>query len=322
MRHARCAAARYGDPVPGALDLLVVGDANPDLVLTGDITPRFGQVEQLVDAATLVLGGSGAITACGAARLGLQVAFIGVVGDDLFGRFSLDALTERGVDTSGCRTDASRSTGLTVILSGGEDRAILTAAGTMGDLRSEHIDLDLLRSARHVHVSSYYLQTRLAPGLGEVFEQAHATGATTSIDPNFDPAEQWDSGLRRLLAHTDYLLPNATEVRAIAGTADLEAATLTLTRLGRTVAVKLGAEGALAMSGAEVVRARPIATSVVDTIGAGDSFDAGFLTGLLRGWPLDRCLRLAVACGSLSTRRVGGTAGQPTMEEALAALPP
>lgn len=307
--------------MPGALDLLVVGDANPDLVLTGDITPRFGQVEQLVEAATLVLGGSGAIAACGAARLGLRVAFIGVVGDDLFGRFALDELAERGVDTSGCRADASRSTGLTVILSTGNDRAILTAAGTMGDLRSEQIDLDLLGSARHVHVSSYYLQTRLVPGLGAVFEQAHAAGATTSIDPNFDPTEQWDSGLRGLLACTDYFLPNATEARAIAGTADVEVATLTLARHGPTVAVKLGAEGALAMSGAEVVRTSAIPTRLVDSTGAGDSFDAGFLAGLVRGWPLDRCLQLAVACGSLSTRGLGGTGSQPTMDEALAALP-
>lgn len=308
--------------MPGALDLLVVGDANPDLILTGDIRPRFGQVEQLLEAATLVLGGSGAITACGAARLGLRVAFIGVVGDDLFGRFALDALAECGVDTSGCRTDASRSTGLTVILSAGNDRAILTAAGTMGDLRSEQIDLDLLRSASHVHVSSYYLQTRLVPDLGVVFEQVHAAGATTSVDPNFDPAEQWDSGLRGLLARTDYLLPNATEARAIAGTADVEAAIRALARYGPTVVVKIGAEGALATSEAGVVRTSPVPTRVMDSTGAGDSFDAGFIAGLVRGWPIERCLQLAVACGSLATRALGGTAGQPTMEEALAALPP
>lgn len=313
---------RYGVRVPGVFDLLVLGDANPDLILTGVGTPRFGQVEQLVDAATLVLGGSGAITACGAARLGLQVAFVGVVGADLFGQFALDRLAERGVDTSGCRTEPARPTGLSVILSAGEDRGTLTAAGTTGELGSEQIDLDLVRSVRHVHVSSYYLQTRLVPGLGQLFDQAHAAGATTSIDPNFDPAERWDSGLRALLARTDYFFPNVTEARAIAGSADVAAAGLTLARDGTTVAVKLGADGALATSGGEVVRVRPIATRVIDSTGAGDSFDAGFLAGRLRGWPTEGSLELAVACGSLSTRALGGTEGQPTMEEALAALPP
>jgi sugar/nucleoside kinase (ribokinase family) len=154
-------------------DLLVLGDANPDLIVQGDVAPEFGQAEKLVDRADLVIGGSGAIAACGAARLGLRVAFSGVVGEDVFGRFMLDALAERDVDTQGLVVDSSRQTGLSVVLSKGEDRATLTALGAIADIRDRVIDRDLLRSARHVHVSSYFLQAGLAAGLPALFREAH-----------------------------------------------------------------------------------------------------------------------------------------------------
>ncbi|HEY6678357.1 MAG TPA: carbohydrate kinase family protein [Actinomycetota bacterium] len=301
-------------------DLLVVGDANPDLIVRGDVTPEFGQAEKLVDRADLVIGGSGAIAACGAARLGLRVAFAGVVGDDVFGRFMLDALTERGVDTTGLVVDPSRPTGLSVVLSKGEDRATLSALGAIADLRAEMIDHALLRSSRHVHVSSYFLQTGLAADLPPLFRKAREAGGTTSIDPNWDPAGEWDGGLLSLLSQTDCFLPNSVEARSITGVDDIDVAALTLAERGSIVAVKFGQGGGLALWADEVVRSESIPADVVDTTGAGDSFDAGFLAGRLAGLPLSRCLQLAVACGSLSTRAPGGTAAQPTMDEAVAAL--
>jgi sugar/nucleoside kinase (ribokinase family) len=301
-------------------DLLVLGDANPDLIVRGDVIPEFGQAEKLVDRADLVIGGSGAIAACGAARLGLRVAFSGVVGDDVFGRFMLDALSERGVDTTGLVVDPSRPTGLSVVLSKGEDRATLSALGAIADLRAEMIDHALLRSSRHVHVSSYFLQAGLAADLPPLFREAHEAGVSTSIDPNWDPADEWDGGLLSLLSQTDCFLPNSVEARSITGVDDIDVAALTLAERGSIVAVKFGQGGGLALWGDEVVRSESIPADVVDTTGAGDSFDAGFLAGRLAGLPLSRCLQLAVACGSLSTRAAGGTAAQPTMDEAVAAL--
>lgn len=305
--------------MPG-FDLLVLGDANPDLIVQGGELPEFGQVEKLVDQTYLAIGGSGAIAACGAARLGLRVAFAGVVGDDVFGRFMLDALAGRGVETRGILTDPSRPTGLSVVLSRGNDRAILTAPGTIADLRSDIVEADLLRDSRHVHVSSYFLQRRLRPDLPALFDEAHAAGATTSVDPNWDPAGEWDGGLLSLLSVTDCFFPNSAEARAITGVDDVDVAAGALAERGTVVAVKFGQGGGLAMVRGEVVRSESIPTDVVDTTGAGDSFDVGFLAARLKGWPLARCLQVAVACGSLSTRAAGGTDAQPTMEEALAAL--
>jgi sugar/nucleoside kinase (ribokinase family) len=303
---------------PGeTFDVAVVGELNADLILQGDVTPSFGQVEKLIDDATLTLGSSSAIFACGAARLGLQVAFIGVVGDDEFGRFVAGELAARGVDTSGVVVDPAIKTGLTVILSRGDDRAILTYSGSIAALRYDQIDQSLLARARHLHLGSYFLLDALRPDVARLFESARAHGSSTSLDTNYDPAERWDGGLDEVLRHADIFLPNETELRAIAGTGDTAAALARLAGPSRIVAAKLGARGAVARRGAEVWHVAPLPVDVVDTTGAGDSFDAGFIYGYLAGWELERALRLAATCGSLSTRAVGGTGGQATLEEAL-----
>jgi len=302
-------------------DLLVIGDANPDLVLSGgEVEPAFGQAERLVDHATLTIGGSGGIFACGAARLGLRVAFAGVVGDDLFGTFMREQLEARGVDVRGLAVDPSRPTGLTVVLSKPDDRAILTSLGTIGDLRAELIDPDMLRSARHVHVSSYFLQRGLAADLPDLFEEAHEAGATTSVDPNWDPTGGWDGGLMDLLPQIDVFLPNDMEALRLAHISDMDEAVSRLRARAPFLVIKRGDRGAIGARAGEVVEVPALPARVVDTTGAGDSFDAGFLTAFLANEPLERSLRIAAACGALSTRSPGGTEGQPTMDEVLAVI--
>jgi sugar/nucleoside kinase (ribokinase family) len=306
--------------MPPRFDLLVLGDANPDLVLTGDVEPAFGQAERLVDEAFLTIGGSGAIVACGAARLGLRVAIGGVVGDDLFGGWIRDQLRSRGVAVDGLAVRAGLPTGLTVVLAKPRDRAILTHPGTIAALTAEGVGGRLLRAARHVHVSSYFLQRALAPGLPALFDEAHALGATTSVDPNWDPSETWDGGLGEVLTRTDLFLPNAAEARSIAGAPDVDAAARSLARSAGMVVAKLGPDGAVAARGATVTRAAGFPVDPVDTTGAGDAFDAGFLASRLAGDPLERSLDIANACGALSTRALGGVDGQPTMDEVVAAI--
>jgi sugar/nucleoside kinase (ribokinase family) len=301
-------------------DLLVVGELNPDLILTGDVTPKFGQVEQLLDDATLTIGSSSAIFACGAARLGLRVAFIGKVGDDEFGRFMRSALEARGVDTSGVVVDPGIKTGLTVVLSRGNDRAILTYSGSIGALCLSEVDLRILVRARHLHLGSYFMLDALRPDVSRLFEIAGAYKLTTSLDTNYDPAEQWNGDLPRTLRRAHVFLPNETELTRIAGVPDVAGALAKLSSLIPLIAVKRGPHGATARRGNEVFDATSIPVNVVDTTGAGDSFDAGFIYGYLNGWDVGRSLRLACVCGALSTRAAGGTTAQPTLEEALAYL--
>ena len=307
-------------------DILVAGEINPDLILTGDVTPEFGQVEKLVDSAALTIGSSSAIFACGVARLGLRVAFIGVCGDDTFGHFMLDELSGHGVDISSVIVNPALQTGLSVILnrpigSVHGDHAILTHLGAIDSLRAEQVTDDLLRQARHLHIASYFLQTALRPGLPNLFQRAHILGLTTSLDTNWDPSGAW-SAIDELLDRVDVFLPNQKEAMALTGASTTEAAAEALARKCGLVAVKLGARGALACRGEEIVRAEALPVRVVDTVGAGDTFDAGFLSGWLHGWDLEKALQLGVICGSLSTRAAGGTSAQPGMDEATKYVPP
>lgn len=304
-----------------AFDLVVVGEINPDLILSGDVTPAFGQVEKLVGDMALAVGSSSVIFACGAARLGLRVAFIGKVGQDLFGDFMCQEMVRHGIDTQGVIRDPNLRTGLSVILASGDDRAILTYPGTIPELAFEEIDSRLLAQARHLHLASYFIQSRLRPDVPRLLNLAHELGLTTSLDTNYDPAEGWDGGLREALAQVDIFLPNEVELQKIAGIPALEPALdWAAGQVGVTV-VKRGKQGAAARSGDRVIWMDAIpAETVVDTVGAGDSFDAGMLYGFLRGWDLADSLQLAVTCGSLSTRRAGGVNGQPALEEARRCL--
>ena len=303
------------------LDLVVVGDCNPDvLVLGDDVTPAFGQQEKLVDGIWMVVGGSAAITAVAAARLGLSVALVAAVGADPAGDFMLGQLAREGVGIAAVAVHDTAPTGMTVALSRGADRAILTAPGAVASLTAQDVPAALLARARHVHVSSYFLLERsLGPGLAAVLAAARAAGATTSLDTNWDPAGKWgDDHLHAALAQTDVLLPNETEALRIAGAPALPAAAGALAAAGRRLVVKLGERGALCADGPAWHRAELPPVTPVDATGAGDCFNAGLIGGLLRGLALPDAAALGCAVGALSTQAAGGTASSPDLASALA----
>ncbi len=309
--------------------VLVAGDANLDLVLRGDVVPRFGQAEQLLDSADLVLGSSAGICASGLARLGIDVALVARVGADVFGDQTLQLLAANGVETAAI-LQGDEPTGVSVILSGAEDRAILTLTGAMAGLTAAEVRERLFPggasepAARHLHVASYFLLPGLKDGLPALLAEARSRGVTTSLDTNWDPAGAW-AGVGDCLPHLDLFLPNAAEAVAIARALggepeDAESAARLLAGHGPLVAVKDGAAGGFAVAGDRLVRAPGLTVDVVDTTGAGDSFDAGFLAAWLQGRGPADALRWGTAAGSLSTRGSGGTGGQATRAELEAAL--
>jgi sugar/nucleoside kinase (ribokinase family) len=305
-----------------AADLLVLGDCNPDvLVLGGDVTPEFGQQEKLVDRMELTVGGSASITAVAAARLGLRVALVAAVGDDPAGHFMLGQLRAEGVDVTAVAIRDGIPTGMTVALSRGEDRAILTATGAMASVTAADVPQDLLCAARHVHVSSYFLLERsLGPGLAALFAAARASGASTSLDTNWDPAGAWGGAtLRAVLAETSLLVPNEAEALLLAGRDSLPDAIGALTAAGATLVVKQGARGALcaAPGQPEAVPVRLPPVRPVDTTGAGDCFNAGLIAGLLRGLPLPQAAAVGCAVAAASTQAPGGTGCPLHLDEAL-----
>jgi sugar/nucleoside kinase (ribokinase family) len=312
------------------IDILVIGEINPDFVISDpDPVPVFDEVERIVRSITMTVGSSSAIFACGAARLEVRVAFFGVVGDDPFGHFMLDAMRARGIDVSACVVDPTQSTGATVILTSGRDRAILTEMGAIGAMDVDAIPRPLLDRSRHIHSGCFYLQNTSRERLPGFFATARALGISCSFDTNWDPTGRWDGGVGAMLGACDVFFPNAAEARRIAHLDDVEEAARALARLGaagRTdggpvVAVKLGAEGALACRAAgPLVRVPAMTVEPIDTTGAGDSFNAGFLAAWLDGTDLQECLRWGAVCGAVSTQGLGGIDAQPTLPEVRAAL--
>lgn len=301
-------------------DLVVLAELNPDVVVACAGPVQFGQVEQLVDRASLTLGSSGAITAAAAAALGLRVALCAVVGDDELAETTVGLLAATGVDVSGVVRRPGLRTGMTVVLSRPDgDRALLTFPGTMSELRGADLDVDRIAAARHVHVSSYFLQTSLQADLPAIFGFARAHGTTTSIDPGWDPTDGWSS-LVPALEHADLLLPNAAECERIARALGRDGSVVDAARAvqscGPTVVVKLGADGAIAVSADDVLQVAARAVTPVDTTGAGDNFDAGFLSAVIAGRPVADALARGVACGSVSVGGWGGTGALATAAQA------
>jgi sugar/nucleoside kinase (ribokinase family) len=258
------------------------------------------------------------------------VALAAAVGDDPAGRFMLGQLAAEGVDTAPVAVRPAAPTGMTVALSAGGDRAILTATGALSTLTARDVPPELLGRARHVHVSSYFLVAdSLGPGLAELLRTARAAGASTSLDTNWDPAQRWgDERLTAALAHVSLLLPNEAEALHLAGgalgradgaldqAAALEQAVSALTAAGPRLVVKLGERGALCADGTRRYLAAPPPVSVTDTTGAGDCFNAGVIAGLLSGADLPSAMALGCAVGTASTRAPGGTAGAPDLATA------
>jgi sugar/nucleoside kinase (ribokinase family) len=289
-------------------DVTIAGELNLDLILYGLPDQLAPERELLADRMMLTLGSSSAIVAHNLAALGSRVGFQSRIGDDSLGQIALERLRQGGVDVSQVRIAAGAiTTGLTVILHHEAWRNILTYSGTIAETSWQDLDLDYLADSRHFHFSSYYLQRALRPRVGELFQRLKAKGLTISLDTNDDPDDRWDGDLKDVLRHVDVFLPNEREACKAAGTENMEAAIRKLSEWVPLVVVKLGRKGAMAQRGGErfVSPSREVAT--VDTVGAGDSFDAGFLHQFVRGVDLQTGLASGNLAGALSTTRPGGT---------------
>jgi sugar/nucleoside kinase (ribokinase family) len=293
--------------MPG-FDVTIAGEINLDLILYGLPDELPPERELLADRMMLTLGGSSAIMAHNLAALGSRVGFQSRIGDDDLGSGALLALQESGVDISRVRrVPGAVKTGLTVILQREAWRNMVTYSGTIAELVWDDLDLDYLSNSHHFHLSSFYLQRGLQARVPELFRRMKEAGLTTSLDTNDDPDDGWKGGLDEVLRYVDVFLPNEREAQKAAGIGDLEAAVEKLAAVVPLVVVKLGREGAIAQRGAERFNCPSIAVDAVDAVGAGDSFDAGFLHQYVRGADLPACLRAGNLAGAFSTTRPGGT---------------
>jgi sugar/nucleoside kinase (ribokinase family) len=223
------------------------------------------------------------------------------------GEIALARLGESGLDLSHITCRRGFGTGVTLLLPHGKRRHILTYQGVMAELAVSDLDMAFLKSSRHFHLSSLFLQTGLHAGLPKLFDDLKAAGLTISLDTNDDPADEWGGILHELLNKVDIFLPNEDEIRRITRKATLEEALDALSSSIGLIVVKCGSRGAVVQHREQRDWIVPVQVVPVDTIGAGDSFNAGFLSAYLRGEDPLRAAAMGNITGALSTLRSGGT---------------
>jgi len=290
------------------IEVCVVGEINLDLILYGLPKDLVLDREHLASNMAFTLGSSSAIFAHNLCTLGTRVGFISRTGGDPLGAMAVERLSASGVDISRMKQGAGKtSTGLTVVLPCTQHRYMLTYPGTMFEMQYSDIDMDYLRTARHFHLSSFYLHRALRPRIVDLFRQAKEAGLTTSLDTNDDPENEWAQDLMEVLKYVDVFLPNDREAKKIARTEDLSHALNLLAGLAKVVVVKRGSDSAICRSGDEQWSMAPPAVKVVDDVGAGDTFDSGFIHAYLLGAKLEDCLAFANIAAAYSVTKAGGT---------------
>jgi sugar/nucleoside kinase (ribokinase family) len=288
-------------------DIAMAGEINLDLILYGLPAEMPLERELLATGFQATLGSSSAIVAHNAASLGARLSFTTLLGTDDFGHAALHRLKASGVDVSRAILHPSSATGVTVLLPHGEHRHILTYPGCIAEMTVADIDVDFLTQAGHFHLSSLYLQRGLHEGLPHLLQRLKLAGLTVSLDTNDDPEDIWGSPLQEILPFVDILLPNEAEICRMAGTHDLDSAIRFFAERVPNIVVKRGRRGARVHQAGQSSDIDPLQVEPVDTIGAGDSFDAGFLRAFLQTRDLRTCARAGNITGALSTQASGGT---------------
>jgi sugar/nucleoside kinase (ribokinase family) len=290
------------------IEVCVVGELNLDLILYGLPKDLVLDREHLASGLAFTLGSSSAIFAHNLCVLGTRVGFISKIGGDPLGKIAAERLSAVGVDISRMKCETGKtSTGLTVVLPQPQHRYILTYPGTMFEMQYSDIDMDYVRKARHLHLSSFYLHRALRPRILNLFRQAKEAGLSTSLDTNDDPENLWERDLLDVLKYVDIFFPNDREAKKIARSDDLAQALNLLVGFSKVVVVKRGSGSTICRSGNEQWSLTPPTVKVVDDVGAGDTFDAGFIHSYLRGATLEDCLAFANIAAAYSVTKHGGT---------------
>ncbi len=298
-------------------DIIALGELNVDLLLNkiGGF-PEVGK-EIFAKEMTLTLGSSTAIFAANAASLGAKVSFLGMVGNDDFGAFVRTSLEKRGVDTSNLIEVSTAATGLTAILNYDQDRANVTYPGAMSIMGVKDIRPEVIAQAKHVHISSIFLQETLHKDIYEIVKLVKDNGATLSMDMQFDPEEKWDFDYKKILPLVDIFMPNIQELTAVTGKKTLEEAVAEVRPYINVLVVKMGSKGSTVVTKeGEIILPAMLNSNVVDAIGAGDSFNSGFITAFVQGKDLEYCQYLGNLTGAINTTAAGGT-GAFTSKEAV-----
>jgi 2-dehydro-3-deoxygluconokinase len=301
-------------------DVVVFGEA-----MTMFIADEYLPLEE-ANHYTRAVAGAEVNVAVGLSRLGYRVGWISQLGDDPLGRYLRNQMQQIGVDTERVSFDQEHPTGFQIksrVHTGDPEVVYFRKGSAASYLAAKPDDVAYIQSARHLHV------TGIPPALSEhcrhysywAIEQARAAGMSVSFDPNLRPA-LWESEaemrqvVNDLAAQADWVLPGLTEARLLTGYDNpQDMAQFYLDRGAKQVAIKLGVQGAVLMTPSSLHEIPAFRVKVVDTVGAGDGFAVGLISGMLDGLaPMD-CLERAAAIAAMAVTSQGDQDGLPTREQ-------
>ncbi len=298
-------------------DVYVYGDINVDLVIPGvERLPLPGQ-EDVVETMNTYVGGGAAIFTLGIGKLGLNPVFQGTIGDDCYGKFILDEFREKNVDQTLLGISSINKTGISISFTNEADRSFLTYRGTNDEIDLSKVDVEKVKEARHIHLTSYMGRKNHEQYL-ELLKEIKAYGTTTvSFDVGWDDAGEWYQGIYELYPYIDILFMNETEAIHYSRKKEVIDAIKDFGKTCKLVVAKLGKKGSIAVKDGHIYEATSYSVEAIDTTGAGDSFNAGFVYGFLKGKPIEEALKCGNACGGLSVTALGGNTGFPKEDELI-----
>ena len=296
------------------MDIAVIGNLVVDILVSKvDSMPIQGTLAN-VDSISLHSGGNAANVSIILSKLGVQSGVFGKIGNDQFGNYLLTQLKRSRVDTGNVQIAEEVPTSSTVVLSHSNgERTFLHTSGANSAFCAEEVDLKAMRAAKIVHYASSFVMPLLdGKPITELLRLARAAGSITSLDTVWDASGRWLSLLEPVLSQVDYILPSLVEAQQLfphASTVkDLSARLLEYG--AKAVVIKMGQDGCFAQEAGKQGKQYPAYPTVVrDTLGAGDSFISGFLTGLLKGWNFDQSVNFGIATASCCVGELGATSG-------------
>jgi sugar/nucleoside kinase (ribokinase family) len=287
-----------------------------------DAMPERGKL-MLVNRIELHSGGNAANTGIALAKLGVDTAIIGKVGEDGFGDFLVNRCAGVGIHTESIIRDREAATSSTIVLSHGDgERSFIHYLGANATLCLDDVDYELVWQTKILHIAGSFVMPSLdGEPTKELLQKAKAMGVTTALDTVWDARGEWMRKLAPCLPYVDYFVPSYEEAKQLAsGREDPDEIAQILLDAGvGAVGLKLGEEGCLVQTADGVKLRQPIfPVQAIDALGAGDCWVAGFLTGLVRGWDLEQCARFANAAGACCVTALGATTGLVSFEETFA----
>lgn len=298
------------------MDFLCVGEMLADIIVRSVSEVKFNIDSVPVEEIIIKTGGDALNNSVNLSRLGNSVTYVGRVGGDIIGDFLLDKAQDEGINMDHVVKSKTPHTKVTILIKENGDRSFFYYPGTSAELCYEDVDLSLLNNCKILQIGgTFHLPKFDGEGAAKLLKAAKAKSVLTSMDVTKDFTGRWNEIIQPCYEFLDYFLPSIEQAELIAREKEVpKIAEFFLGQGVKNVVLKLGKKGAYFRNKDKAFYCNSYDVNAVDTTGAGDSFVSGFLTGVLKGFEIEECVKLGTAASAFTVQSVGATTGMKDYE--------